>query len=518
MKLAEILNSYKIETLEQLSANKIPDIDNIRLPREVLAEELSSHLQKYHHVQKSISLRNPPSYLILSKILESPGYRAPVKGFKESVRKETEALVSRATKGDGLRARKDYSLYLSILQCAWESDDTIDASEARLLARLREELEISFTEHVVLEHHETLQTYWYRENYYERERNHLISSGIIFPYESDFLIPDELGALIRKVWGYALSREQYERLLGYASGADLEDSLKKGELAYYGSLQEKAARLIDNHVSPRRALRAMGIDSLREIARKIGAPISGTKEEIIENLVDFMDDDEDLRVKEEREQKLAPPVPESKTLSKESFAELFATLTNEQLYSVASGLRQVRKSGTKDRKVENLWDSPYSEVTLLNRLSNAELYELCARRHQKVAGSKQEKIERLVNGTSVSAPANESEELEASPSELIAESTRGDRNQAESAAEKRTGDLKSEYPFLESDELIILSYILETKTLSGPQLDRLIARFDLPWYYPDARMGELIEKLQKNDKDIVTRRSIGDYPMYELKS
>ena len=88
MKLIEILNSYQIETLEQLAANKIQDIDHIRLPKEVLVEELNTYLQKYPYIQKIISLRNPPSFLILSKIIDSPDHKISISGFKETIKKD----------------------------------------------------------------------------------------------------------------------------------------------------------------------------------------------------------------------------------------------------------------------------------------------------------------------------------------------------------------------------------------------------------------------------------------------
>jgi hypothetical protein len=517
MKLIEILNFYPIETLEQLAANKIQDIDHIRLPKEVLVEELNTYLQKYPYVQKAISLRNPPSYLILSKIIDNPSYKIPINGFKETVKKETENFIQRATKGDGLRTRKDYDFYLKMLQIAWESDDSIDASEARLLTGLREELDITFTEHIILEHHESLKVYWFSENYYERERNHLIANGIIFPHEGYFLIPEEIVPLIRKVWGYSLSREQYLRLLSQLSGQDLINILKRSDLQVSGNVDEKANRIIENYISPKKSLNLVSIETLRDVARKIGSPISGSKSDVMENIIDFMNDNEDLRVKEEQEKSILPLPLEEKTFKKEIFQTVFSHLSNDQIYSMASSLRKIRKSGSKIQKIDNLWDSDYSEKTLLAQLSNAELYELCSNLNVKVAGSKQEKVDRIVSNFIDIQPVNEIESNEEDATQLIRQSTRGVNVTQIDDRTEGIIQLEQQYPYLNKEELMILSFVIDNKNLSGQELERLIARFDLPWYYPSVQMNEMIQKLQKNGHDIVSTRQYGDYPIYALK-
>ncbi|MFA4846279.1 MAG: hypothetical protein WC654_07030, partial [Patescibacteria group bacterium] len=341
MKLAQILDSYKIESLEQLASGKIQDIDHLKLPREVLIEELVAYLLKYQHVQKVTSLRNPPSYLILKTIIDEPEYKTSVQGFKDKIKGQTELFIQNATKGEDLRAKRDYSLYLRMLQVAWESDGNIDFSESQLLMALREELDISFAEHIILEHHESLTSYWYRDNYYEKERNHLIAGGIIHPFEGNFIIAEETIPLLRKTWGYILTTEQYKRLLGHMTGATLSEILKKNDLPFSGPVDDKIARIIDNYISPKKASALASIDILREIARGIGCQISGAKADVIDNIIDWLDTDEDIRFLEERDRKVPPPAIERKVLSESAFKQLFGQLSSDKLYSVVSGLRNV---------------------------------------------------------------------------------------------------------------------------------------------------------------------------------
>ena len=71
MKFYEILKKYTIETLEQLSSNKVMGVEIIRLPKEVLIEELMSIINKYSYINQKISLRNPPCFQMLNILIES---------------------------------------------------------------------------------------------------------------------------------------------------------------------------------------------------------------------------------------------------------------------------------------------------------------------------------------------------------------------------------------------------------------------------------------------------------------
>jgi hypothetical protein len=384
-----------------------------------------------------------------------------------------------------------------------------------MLSTLRDELEISFKEHTILEHHETLKPYWYNDNYYERERNYLIASGILHPIEGGFVIAEDTVPLIRRTWGIVLTTEQYKRIMEEIPSSELTEILKKNEIQISGTIEEKVVRIIDNYISPKNVLGFLSVDIVKEIARKKGSFVSGSKSEIIDNLIDYMDDDEDLRKKEEIEKKFAPPSPEKKVLSFVGFNNIFIQLSNEQLYLIADSLRKINKSGTKERKVQHLWDSLYSEVTLLNQLSNSELYDLCAKLNLKVSGAKQDKIERVVDAYIACANEKENNQSELDTETLISISTHSDIEREKK--NESINDLKEKYPFLSNDELIILSFLIENKSASGPVIERLIARFNIPWYFPETQMSEMVKKMQENGYDIILVKKFSDYPLYQLK-
>jgi hypothetical protein len=61
----------------------------------------------------------------------------------------------------------------------------------------------------------------------------------------------------------------------------------------------------------------------------------------------------------------------------------------------------------------------------------------------------------------------------------------------------------------------VLSYLLDFKSLTDPELEKLVQRFALPWFLPKAQMAELIEKLKANGRGFVQVRALGDHNIYQ---
>jgi hypothetical protein len=218
-------------------------------------------------------------------------------------------------------------------------------------------------------------------------------------------------------------------------------------------------------------------------------------------------------------------IPEAKVLSKDNFIKLFNLISNEQLYNIASCLKRVKKSGNKDTKILSLWESIYNEESLLNQLTNSELYQLCDKNYLKLSGPKSEKIKRLIdaanNLTKDEKQIERTEKTEENPVDLIVESTKEQifSEQIKSDYNKLNEKLipESEFPFLNKEELLVLSWVKDLKSVNEYELDRLISRYNLPWYFPRTQMEQLNENLIKNEKDNLIIRHVGEYCIYEYK-
>lgn len=523
MELEQILSGYSIDDLEQLSSSKVMDIGHIRLPKEVLIEELSHIINTPSYVNKIINYRNPPNFQILDIIINSPDFKVPVKGFKENVIERSNKLIAFARETDWQKGGKNYSLYLKVIKAAWETDQQIDSSEFTILNVLRDELNISFKEHIVLQHHPDLINFWMKDNYYERERNYLISNGILLPFEQNYyVIAETIGKFIRKAWGMDLNTDQYVRMLSLLSNNDLSEILQSNALPISGTSQQKIQRIIENYISSRKALTFLSVDVLRNLARACGSQISGIKEDVIENLIDFFDDDEDLKSKDSEKIANEEIIPESKLLNENNFKEIFNLLSNDQLYNIASSLKKIKKSGSKDMRITNMWNSPYNERTLLDKLSNSELYNLCDKNGLKVSGPKDEKINRLIFAAHhiVSINKIETEQADKKENELESTTESADKNYFKETPDENPSTVislhKDEYPYLDSNELLVLSWIKDLKSINEFELERLISRHNLQWFFPRTQLEKLNAKLLGNNKPILSIRNVGDNCIYEF--
>lgn len=524
MRLREILLQLPEETLEGLARERLSQVTDIRLPQTVLVDELAEVLDSFAHVTAHVALRHPPCFAILDLLMNALEYSLPAEGFRQKAEEATEHMVGLASRSPIFPKPKNYNLYVKMLYEAWDYEQDINPSEANLLRGLREELGISLMEHFVIEHHPLVCQFWRNEHAYERERNHLRSAGILFALEDRYVLPEETVVLIRRSWGIELSAQQFRRLLDVLSNEDLRRILEAKGLNVSGTAEEKKSRILENYILPRGALESPRIGSLREAARRLGCRPYGAKEEVIENILDWLDSDEDLKVEAAAATALTEVektvAPEPHELSSEAFADLLARLTNDSLYDILSRLPNQRKSGTKEDRVKRLLESPFSEHTILTKLNNEALHGVCRQLDLTPYGPKEEKIARLLeayqNFTSrsrLTAP-----DL-LPPSQLDSGSPGPQQPTATPEAQlPRLASVRAELPFLDEPEQIVFSYLQDFKSLTDPELEKLIQRFALPWILPKAQMDDLVKKLRANGRGVIRVRGLGDHNIYELMS
>jgi len=190
-----------------------------------------------------------------------------------------------------------------------------------------------------------------------------------------------------------MRRSAARRLLDEIGNDDLRDALADAHLRMTGSKPERIERLVEALVGADRILDRIHIHELKEIARRHGLSVSGSKDETILRLCEHFDADGDLRP-EEGAPETSPPA-ESKSLKREGFGKLFDCFAGHQLKQALIDLEQ-RHSGSKEKQIETLWESPFSEATILDRFSNPELQEALERSGAPSRGNKNERIARLV--------------------------------------------------------------------------------------------------------------------------
>jgi len=389
MKCCDILNFYKRSDLNRLAKNKIANYAG--LPVNILRDELSNALTTYDYVKRNIQFRKPPGYTILDITVRQNKYSVPIQKIKSLVQKEISNVIEEAKSGDGLKEDKQYDLYGKMLKTAWDYQEDLLPPEANLLTALREHLDITLAEHRLLE--ARLPNFKFSENPFKREIEHFANAGIIFTYEANYIIPEEIVERIKEVWGIELDPAAYQRLLDYLTNSQLSSALAKLHLAKGGSKQARIKRILDKGIDPSKFLGSLTVNDLTIIARHAKCPHKARKDELIPTIVSHVKRGEDIKPPKRRE----PPElkPELRVVTDEAFKEALSRFVNSQLTKILAR-KKLKIGGTKNQKIERLANSTYSLKTILNNLNVDELINLCRLYHLAPRGRKSEIIGRII--------------------------------------------------------------------------------------------------------------------------
>jgi len=393
MRLAALLAELPVDQLERLGAEHLGQDENVS--RTALCATLEGVLRSYSFVRKFVGDRLPPTFSILETLLDADEWTCPASTFRETVAARTAALVERVKSGDLVGRDSSLRLYRRVLIEARRNDLVLDASETAILGVLRRELGIRPAEHFLVEHHEDFHEFWAKEDAFLYEMNALRSCGLVFGHEGNILLAEEVVPLVRQTLGFEMGSANRRRLLGRLSGGDLSEILGRCELKTSGTRDEKLERLLSSYVQPSEVLRMLPLQALRDICRDANASVSGSKDELVDRLVEHFLHALDIRPPSE----LPPPTsrePEPRTLDEPRFRALFSTLKGDDLTDILAGIDSSRITGAKDTKVALLVESTLSETTLLEKLTNRALEETLARLRLRTAGSKRERVDRLL--------------------------------------------------------------------------------------------------------------------------
>lgn len=524
MKVQEILKQYPEAALDKISADKVDEAVNLRLPTDIIIQEVADALNSLTYVAGELAPTRPPTYAFLKILLESPGYSLHIEGFQEKVLSETKELADLAESGRGFSSEKDYPLYLKILKKAWE-DDVVERSEALLLEALRSELGIWTREHLILEHHPDIFRISDFSSAYVSARNHLLVTGLVLTYDNNYILGDEVAVQIRRAWGIDLENDSYQRLLNYLTKIQLHNVLEKTGLNVTGSKEEQIQRIINALVPPIEVLGFLHIEELRELCRHSKAQVSGPKTEVIGNIIEHLDQGRDLLDDKEPPESKLPEEPEERELDNQVLTQFLRQLSNDQLYDILSS-SFLKTSGTKELKINRLVESPWSERSMLSRLRRVELSNVCRKSGIQVSGVKNELIDRLLEwGSRELDPATDrarEEDLETQQEakKITAVEETTDVNVFNDADAKPIPvpgleDIRKMYPQLEPDEQAIMALIKDTKSLTEQDINRASRNHGFNWFLTKAHMAETVAKLRARGDLPIRVRSVKSINIYE---
>ncbi len=521
MQLKDIISKYSDDDLDQLSKDKLDEISNVRLPRAVLEQEIANALGSFSYIADILSASRPPTYAFIKILMEAENFSLPAEGFRDAVMRRTDMITDWISSGNGLPSGKNYDLYRAMLHAAWEQDERIDASEARMLEALRCELGLSMREHLLFEHHPDVRVTWDSPRAYETARNYLLSRGLVLTVDDYFVLPDEVRLQVRRYWGMELHDIDYRALLNLLTSKQLYEVLSTVGLASSGSKEERIERIVTGLVAPSETLYCLSIDELKDIARRCNLTVTLTKSDLIDHIIESFDGYTRRSVDEGIEENTKEPQePETRILDNNQFSELLARLSINQLYEILA-LLDLPKTGSKQKRIQNLLNSLYSEHTILNQVRRIDLIEICRKLSLPVSGPKEELIERLIT----TDPIVE-EEISIGESDLKLYSSDNISTGVTEKKEKKIDDyptrdvpglyeIRQDFPELKEDEQIMLALLKDARSLNERELERLAARHQIGWFLTKAHMSELLTKLSEYGRNPIRIRQTGTSNIYE---
>lgn len=390
MRLAHLLADTSTEELERLSHEHARADEDLSRPQ--LLDTIEGVLRSFRFVQEFLLNRQPPTFAIITLLLDAPDFSLPTTGFKDAVLAETSRIAAAIDSGEILKRAEQLRVYRRVLYQARSNDMRIDPSESAILGVLRQELEVAQVEHFLIEHHADLREFWQQEGAFTREIHALRSAGLVFVREGQTLLPEDLAPVVRQVLGIDMPREAARRLLTRLSNQELHQALSELGAPTSGSKDERIERLIAHMAQPRVILRRVGLDTLKEICRDIGAVVSGAKHDLVARIVAHVAAGRDIAREPEPP---AAPVQEPRRLDEVRFGLLFSRLRGLELGGILSEF-DLRRTGTREVQVRTAWESHRAESTLLACLSNLELEGVLRRLELKPGGSKSDRVERLI--------------------------------------------------------------------------------------------------------------------------
>jgi hypothetical protein len=390
MRLAALLAEQSDADLQRLAIEHVRTDEKLARPQ--LCNFLEGALRSFSFVSSFIVNRQPPTFSILTSLLESPGYERPVIGFKEVVMNDTGRLVEQIEQDELLARDRQLHLYRRSLYEARRNDLDINASEAVLLAVLRREQRISQVEHFLIEHHKDFHEFWNRDGNFAQEISALRYAGIIFLVNDRVLIPEEVAPAVWQTLGLDMPSESARRLLGYLTNSELAEVLEAAGARVSGTKEQRLERIVLERIQPHVALQTVGVQTLKEICRSTDAPSTGNKDDLIARIIGHFAQGRDQR----EEDTIEVRMPELRRLQSGQFEMLFGVLQHQELSDILRRQPDLRQAGTKETKIRTLWEAQLSEQTFLGGLTNRQLEEVLQRVGLRISGAKNARMERLV--------------------------------------------------------------------------------------------------------------------------
>lgn len=279
-------------------------------------------LEAFYEIDSNVDRRNLREIILHVVLLQEETYSLEEQRLEEKVLAYEKDLVKLSRdldffdekKHDAARARS-CDIYKTVLEAAWRNNDDISVDEANLLRVLRDRLGISSEDHRMIsafikkfpknkcEIHTVDEIHDARK---ELQRNGLLWSYRDENNNSIDVIPREIAEALRKDLQIELQSVNYGRLLqhDFFTVSDLREILKNFKMDPYGTKSDLIERIADSDIHPSEVLDVIDKAKLVDMCRSMELKSAGSKQELIDRLIEFYDDlsFEERTTEDEREE------------------------------------------------------------------------------------------------------------------------------------------------------------------------------------------------------------------------
>ncbi|MCF8009039.1 MAG: hypothetical protein K9K32_04675 [Halanaerobiales bacterium] len=274
----------EMRTLILKNKNEFADFDRIKIKLNFI------------HIDRNIRLLNN---LLLHILINENNYKCEKNELIQKLKDEEKEILKKSKKEGCLKYTDEEALkiYKKVLIAAWKWQDDISPHEQNILNTLRKELELSKNEHRIIES---------RLSYFPQKGNKIHGykpikeslkdlqyRGLVTRLRDEntyYVIPEEIASTMKEILGVELKESTYKLLLKKLKKDYLKIILKNYNFPYTGSKKELITRILKTQIKPSMALNELTKNELREILLDLeNTNISGTKEERINNILNFYD-------------------------------------------------------------------------------------------------------------------------------------------------------------------------------------------------------------------------------------
>lgn len=249
--------------------------------------------------------------LIQEVLLNEELHQSAVNDTDEAVLAYEQKVIDQSNEDlfrKGASRTEQLDLLRFVLETAWDHNADISSDEFNLIEKLRVRLKITEREHRTIE--AALNKFpkpgnvLHTRQEIEETRRILQTKGLLFTIRNedgcDFdVIPHEIAVVLRDLLGHEIRKYGYSQLVNYKvvrSKSYLVSVLKKCEIeADRGLTVPELQQIVVEQVSPSLLLGGTsprdGLEPslLKKWCGELGMPISGTKVELIDRLIEFYD-------------------------------------------------------------------------------------------------------------------------------------------------------------------------------------------------------------------------------------